>query len=174
MSELDTNYLNDCLDRWGQGDLQGRDGLVRRSIARLEPLARKMLKGFPNVRCWEETADVLQSAISRTLIEQTPTKIFFPNADANAADYRQGFGLTEREFRLIKEQLEPASRMFLIKQGHASVVCQLDLKGFDVELAVISGRASTVDLLQGLVAEVGHDPKIWLPRFAALVKGVNP
>ena len=57
-------------------------------------------------------------------------------------EYTQGFGLTEREFSLIKEQLEPGSRMFLIKQAHHSVVCQLDLKGFDGELAVISGRAA--------------------------------
>ena len=56
-------------------------------------------------------------------------------------EYIEGFGLTEREFKLIKEQLEPGSRMFLVKQGHHSVVCQLDLKGFDAELAVISGRA---------------------------------
>ena len=74
-----------------------------------------------------------------TLVEQTPTKIFFPNADANRREYTDGFGLTEREFRLIKEQLEPGSRMFLVKQAHHSVVCQLDLKGFDAELAVISG-----------------------------------
>ena len=53
-----------------------------------------------------------------------------------------GFGLTEREFRLIKEELEPGSRRFLVKQGHQSVVCELDLKGFDAELAVISGRRS--------------------------------
>jgi type IV secretion system protein VirB4 len=52
--------------------------------------------------------------------------------------------LTEREFRLIKDQLEPGSRMFLVKQAHHSVVCQLDLKGFDAELAVISGRAAKV------------------------------
>ena len=58
----------------------------------------------------QSASDVLDSPISRTLIEQTPTKIFFPNADADAAEYTRGFGLTEREFRLIKEQLEPGSR----------------------------------------------------------------
>ena len=40
-----------------------------------------------------------------------------------------GFGLTEREFRLIKEQLEPGSRMFLVKQGHHSVVCRARSQG---------------------------------------------
>ncbi len=116
----------------------------------------------------QSASDVLDSPISRTIIEQTPTKILFPNPDANAAEYMEGFGLSEREFKLIKEQLEPGSRQFLIKQGHYSVVCQLDLKGFDAELKVISGRASAVEALHRLMREVGSDPAHWLPRFQAI------
>ena len=100
----------------------------------------------------QSPSDVLQSPISRTLVEQTPTKMFFPNADAELEEYTQGFGLTEREFQLIKEQLEPGSRTFLVKQAHHSVVCQLDLKGFDAELAVISGRAAKVAQMSELIA----------------------
>jgi type IV secretion system protein VirB4 len=112
---------------------------------------------------------VLQSAISRTLVEQTPTKVFFPNADANREEYMDGFGLSHREFRLIKEQLEPGSRMFLVKQSHNSVVCQLDLKGFDGELAVISGRAAQVSRMHELIAGSRADPKAWLAPFMSEV-----
>jgi type IV secretion system protein VirB4 len=115
----------------------------------------------------QSPSDVLDSPISRTLVEQTPTKVFFPNADADAAEYTQGFGLGEREFRLIKEELEPGSRMFLVKQSHQSVVCQLDLKGFDGELAVISGRTTQVKRMHEIIAETGADPNAWLPRFLA-------
>jgi type IV secretion system protein VirB4 len=113
----------------------------------------------------QSASDVLASPISRTLIEQTPTKVFFPNADAQSSDYREGFGLTEREYRLIRDELEPGSRRFLIKQGHQSVVCELDLKGFDAELAVISGRRANVDLMQSLIERVGAEPSRWLPEF---------
>jgi type IV secretion system protein VirB4 len=113
----------------------------------------------------QSPSDVLGSAISRTIIEQTPTKVFFPNSDANAAEYMDGFGLSMREFKLIKEQLEPGSRMFLVKQGHHSVVCELDLKGFDAELKVISGRRRTIGELQQIMRDVGEDPAQWLPRF---------
>jgi type IV secretion system protein VirB4 len=113
----------------------------------------------------QSAGDVLGSSISRTLIEQTPTKVFFPNADANGADYIEGFGLTEREFKLIKEELEPGSRRFLVKQGHQSLVCELDLKGFDAELAVISGRKTAVDLMNQLRAQYGAGPQQWLPPF---------
>lgn len=113
----------------------------------------------------QSPSDALSSPISRTIIEQTPTKIFFPNPDATASDYIDGFGLTEREFKLIKEQLEPGSRMFLVKQGHASVVCELDLKGFRAEIAVISGRASSVARVNELIDANGADPESWLPQF---------
>jgi type IV secretion system protein VirB4 len=113
----------------------------------------------------QSASDVLDSPISRTIIEQTPTKILFPNPDANADEYIEGFGLSEREFKLIKEQLEPGSRQFLVKQGHYSVVCQLNLKGFDAELKVISGRASTVDELHQILSTTGPDPAQWLPVF---------
>jgi type IV secretion system protein VirB4 len=113
----------------------------------------------------QSASDVLDSPISRTIIEQTPTKVFFPNSEANAEEYTGGFGLTEREFRLIKEQLAPGSRTFLVKQGHHSVVCRLDLQGFDGELAVISGRASEVERMQRLRVEQGSDPARWLPIF---------
>jgi type IV secretion system protein VirB4 len=115
----------------------------------------------------QSPSDVLDSPISRTLVEQTPTKVFFPNAEADHREYTQGFGLTEREFQLIKEQLEPGSRMFLVKQARHSVVCRLDLKGFDADLAVISGRAAEVDRMQRIIAATGPDPTAWLPQFMA-------
>jgi type IV secretion system protein VirB4 len=113
----------------------------------------------------QSASDVLESRISRTVIEQTPTKIFFPNPDGSAEEYIQGFGLTEREFHLVKEELEPGARAFLVKQGHQSVACRLDLKGFDAELTVLSGRASEIERLHRILGETGSIPSAWLPRF---------
>jgi len=115
----------------------------------------------------QSPSDVLDSPICRTLVEQTPTKVFFPNSDANFGEYTDGFGLTTREFSLVKDQLEPGSRLFLVKQAHHSVVCQLDLKGFDGELAVISGRANEVKRMHQIISVTGTDPQAWLPRFLA-------
>jgi type IV secretion system protein VirB4 len=119
----------------------------------------------------QSPADVLQSPIARTIIEQTPTKVFFPNPEAQREDYVEGFGLSTREWVLIREQMEPGSRRFLARQGRHSVVCELDLKGFDAELAVISSRASTVPIANRLIAECGADPRHWLPAFLAEASG---
>jgi type IV secretion system protein VirB4 len=115
----------------------------------------------------QSSSDVLESPISRTIIEQTPTKIFFPNPEASEAEYREGFALTEREFHLVKEALEPGTRAFLVKQGHHSIVCQLDLKGFEGELAVLSGRAEGIERLHRMMDEHGAGPAGWLARFMA-------
>jgi type IV secretion system protein VirB4 len=134
------------------------------SFAKEGPKTWRKLNG---VMCLatQSASDVLESGISRTIIEQTPTKVFFPNSEASAKDYMEGFGLTEREFKLIKEQLDLGSRRFLVKQGHHSVVCELDLKGFESDLKVISGRASEVQRMHRIIAQTGPDPARWLPVF---------
>lgn len=113
----------------------------------------------------QSPADALRSDISETIVEQCPTKILLPNPNAQRRDYIDGLNLTEAEFRLIKVDLSPESRRFLIKQGHDSVVVELDLNGMADELAVLSGRQGTVALLDELRAQFGDDPDVWLPEF---------
>ncbi len=115
----------------------------------------------------QSASDVLASRLSRTIIEQTPTKIFFPNPAGSSSEFAEGFGLTAREVRLICEQLEPGSRQFLVRQSRHSIVCELDLKGLDAELAVISARASTLAEVGTLISATGPDPERWLPIFRA-------
>lgn len=113
----------------------------------------------------QSPADALKSRISETIIEQCATKILLPNPNATEDHYMGGLNLTRSEFVLIKTELAPESRRFLVKQGHDSVVVELDLGGLDDELAVLSGRSSTVALLDEIRAEVGDDPAAWLPVF---------
>jgi len=119
----------------------------------------------------QSTSHVLDSSIARAIIEQTPTKILFPNPDADYREYTEGFNLTDREFALIKQELEPGSRQCLIKQNHVSVVAQLDLKGFEDALHVISGRTSNVRLMRDLMAEHGPAPDQWLEPFRNALSG---
>ncbi|MBJ7483481.1 VirB4 family type IV secretion/conjugal transfer ATPase [Brevundimonas sp.] len=113
----------------------------------------------------QSPADALRSPIAHTILEQCATKIFLPNAHAQARDYVDGFGLSQEEFRLIRDELTPESRRFLVKQGHDSVVVELDLKGLDDELAVLSGRTETVALLDRLRTEFGDDYADWRGPF---------
>ena len=113
----------------------------------------------------QSVGDGLDSPIARDIVEQTATKIFFPNGEARPEEYIDVLGLSEREYLLIKQELEPGSRQFLVKQGNNSVVCELDLKGFDFELDVISGRSHNVEIVRNIIAQVGDNPADWLPIF---------
>ncbi|WP_372784793.1 VirB4 family type IV secretion/conjugal transfer ATPase [Phenylobacterium sp.] len=113
----------------------------------------------------QSPADVLRSPIAHTILEQCATKIFLPNPHAAERDYVEGVGLTRREFALVREELAPESRQFLIKQGLNSVVAELRLDGLDDALAILSGRTETVDLLDRIRARVGDDPARWLEPF---------
>ena len=113
----------------------------------------------------QSVGDGLDSPIARDIVEQTATKIFLPNGEARPEEYIDVLGLSEREYLLIKQELEPGSRQFLVKQGNSSVVCELDLKGFDFELDVISGRSHNVEIVRNIIAQVGDNPADWRPIF---------
>jgi hypothetical protein len=66
-ASLDTLKLQLCVERWQAGDRDAGDELLLALGARLEHLARRMLRDFPNVREWTETLDVLQDSQLRLL-----------------------------------------------------------------------------------------------------------
>ncbi|MCL6230296.1 VirB4 family type IV secretion/conjugal transfer ATPase [Bartonella bilalgolemii] len=109
--------------------------------------------------------DALNSTIAHTIIEQCPTQVYFPNQKGNHADYVEGFKLSDREFNLIQTELTRESRRFLVKQGHNSVVAELNLRGFDDEIAILSGTTNNVELLETIMKEVGSSPEKWMPIF---------
>ncbi len=113
----------------------------------------------------QSPADALKSDISHSILEQVATKIMLPNPFGARRDYVDGFALSEAEFKLVREDLAPESHKFLVKQGHDSVVVELDLSGLDDALAVLSGRAETTAVVDDIIAEVGSDPAVWLPLF---------
>lgn len=114
----------------------------------------------------QSAQDALESKIASAIIEQAATQIFMVNPKARAADYVEGFGLTEHEFALVRT-LPDSSHCFLIKHGNESVVARLNLTGEHELLTILSGRERTVRLLDEIRAGVGDDPEAWLPQLMA-------
>lgn len=59
--------LQECLKRWRAGDRSAADELLRATSVRLEKLARRMTRTFPNIRGHADTNDVLQNSLIRLL-----------------------------------------------------------------------------------------------------------
>lgn len=78
MADENTTQLQQWLDRLRSGDEESREALIRHSCERLTRLTRKMLRGYPRLRRWEQTDDVLQNALlrlHRSLKEVKPNSV---------------------------------------------------------------------------------------------------
>ena len=87
-SSLETVQMHAYVRRWQAGDASAANELFESIGQRLEHLARRMLRGYPNVRCWVDTADVFQGAVWRLLntlqkLEPATTRDFFNLAAAH-------------------------------------------------------------------------------------------
>ncbi|NIJ68992.1 VirB4 family type IV secretion/conjugal transfer ATPase [Xanthomonas sp. 60] len=125
--------------------------------------------------------DALASDISAALIEQTATLILLPNPNASRDDYIEGLKLTDAEFEVVVN-LDERSRSFLVKQGQASTVCQLNLRGMDDVLAVISASTDNIEVMDKVLDEEAQrhgvaanelTPEQWLEAFYANRKGTG-
>jgi len=85
-----TTELQRWLDALKRGDEQGRTRLLDRACERLRKLARRMLRGFPLVRRWEETGDVLNAAMLR---------LFRALLDVQPESLRHFFNLAAQQIR---------------------------------------------------------------------------
>lgn len=113
----------------------------------------------------QSPSDVLRHPIGRTMVEQSVTKIFLANPEAVREEYVEGFGLTQAEFEIVRSLGTHGNRRFLVKQGHASAICELDLSGLDDFIAVLSATTDNVALLDAVRERHGNDPFQWLPVF---------
>jgi type IV secretion system protein VirB4 len=111
----------------------------------------------------QSPSDVLRHPIGRTMVEQSVTKIFLANPEAVREEYVDGFGLSEAEFQIVRSLGAQGGRRFLVKQGHASAICELDLSGLEDFITVLSATTDNVALLDDIRARHGDDPTQWLP-----------
>jgi type IV secretion system protein VirB4 len=105
--------------------------------------------------------------------------ILLPNPNASREDYMEGLKLTDAEYQVVVS-LDERSRCFLVKQGHASSVCQLNLRGLDDALAVISASTDNIEIMHEVLQQrasalgVPSDdlkPEQWLEVFYENRKG---
>jgi len=89
-SDEDTAQLQKLVARSNRGDAEARAALLSAAYDRLRRLSRKMFRGFPKLRQWEETDDVWQGAALRLdkALQSCPP-----------GDVAEFFGLAARQIR---------------------------------------------------------------------------
>jgi len=156
--------------------LDGQGGL--KEFARNKQKTIRKQNGL-GIFATQSPEDALASGIAAALVEQTATMILLPNPNASREDYVEGLKLTDAEYRVVAG-MDERSRCFLVKQSHASAVCQLNLRGMDDALAVISATTEDIGIMHEVLREraaaegVAPDrlrPEQWLGRFYEKRKG---
>ena len=120
--------------------------------------------------------DAIKSPLLPAILQQTPTKIYLPNPDAEYTTPDGGgysrFGLTPKEFKKLKS-LGLQSRKFLIKQGSQSNIAKLDLSGMGEDIAVLAMSAEDFKFLDAAKDQVGNHPDDWVPAYKELRRTGN-
>lgn len=125
MDEVDgQTALQRLLEQLGPGDetalRQVRDRLLEHANGQLEKLARRMLRGFPGLRRWEQTGDVLQNAALR---------LYRALAQVQPRSVRDFFALAATQ---IRRELIDLTRHYFGPQGKA--------KRYDTDPAAVKGE----------------------------------
>lgn len=159
--------------------LEGEGGL--KDFARNKQKTIRKQNGL-GIFATQSPEDALKSDIAAALIEQTATLVLLPNPNAKRSDYVDGLKLTQAEFEVVSA-LDERSRCLLVKQGHESAICKLDLGGLNDELAVISASTANIEVLHACLARIASErsvpvealhPNDWLPEFQKSRQGVRP
>lgn len=100
-----TARLQHWLDRLRHGDAGARNEVITHACDRLRALTRRMLRGYPGVRRWSETDDVLQNALMR---------LHRSLAEVQPKSARQFYALAGTQ---VRRELIDLSRHFLGPEG---------------------------------------------------------
>lgn len=143
-------------------------------FSQTEELMLKILKTDRKRGGWlilvsQSPEDAIACNIFPAIVQQTPTKIFLPNPDAEYKGSYERCGLTEKEF-LGLAKLSLDSRTFLVKQSKQSAFTKLDLHGFSDEMAFLSGSSDNIELLHNVMQEYGDNVEDWYQPFIEAVR----
>lgn len=101
----------------------------------------------------QSVEDFLRLPIAKTIIEQSATKIFLPNPQAQEEDYVKGLNLTIEEYEIIKS-FNPANRQFLVKRQDEKTIATLDLSSLGKEnLMILSTGTKHIDTIEKIFSQ---------------------
>ena len=128
--------------------------------ATFRPMIEKRLRtirsfGGAFVFLTQGPSEIKASEIASVLIEQCPTQIRLPVDRATKEDYIGVLKSTEGEWEAFRP-LRKGSGSFLLCQGGSASVVELPLDGMDDEIATLSARQETLNVLDKVRAEIGH------------------
>jgi type IV secretion/conjugal transfer VirB4 family ATPase len=139
------------------------DSVFRGYVAQLFREHRK-LRGSINV-CFQDAGALLKSPIAETVLNNCPTLILFPNANAQPEDYA-ALRLTSEQWAFVKGTSNLAAHLkrgVLIRRGNEAVFLDVDLSGLGPLLKLYRSGNEPLALMRQLQQEWGIDQ--WVGHY---------
>ncbi len=112
--------------------------------------------------------DAIKSPLLPDILQQTPTKIYLANPDAEFKNEEGGgysrFNLNKKEFQKLAK-LGKQDYKFLIKQGSQASIVKLDMSAVANYIPVLAMALDDFPYLDAAKAQVGNNPDKWVPVF---------
>lgn len=112
--------------------------------------------------------DAIKSPLLPDILQQTPTKIYLANPDAEFTNKDGGgyirFNMSKNEFHKLAA-LGKYDYKFLVKQGSQSSIVKLDMSAVTDYIPVLAMAQDDFPYLDAAKAQVGNDPDKWVPLF---------
>lgn len=107
--------------------------------------------------------DAIKCDIFDSIIQQTVTKLFLPNIDAEFEGSYERCGMSEKIFKKLK-LMDKECREIIIKQSNNYSHVKMDLYGFDEYLPIISPSSSYLRFFDSLSDDDKKQPIKWIPK----------
>jgi type IV secretion/conjugal transfer VirB4 family ATPase len=139
------------------------DPVFRGYVAQLFREHRK-LRGSVNV-CFQDAGALLKSEIAETILNNCPTLILFPNANAQPEDYAP-LRLTAEQWSFVKGTSNLAAHLkrgVLIKRGNEAVFLDVDLSGLGPLLKLYRSGNEPITIMRQLQQQWGMEQ--WVGHY---------
>jgi type IV secretion system protein VirB4 len=139
------------------------DPVFRSYVAQLFREHRK-LRGSISV-CFQDAGALLKSGIAETVLNNCPTLILFPNANAQAEDYSP-LRLTSEQWAFVKGTSNLAAHLkrgVLVKRGNEAVFLDVDLSGLGPLLKLYRSGNEPIAIMRQLQQQWGMEQ--WVGHY---------
>jgi type IV secretion system protein VirB4 len=115
--------------------------------------------------------DAIKSPLLPDILQQTPTKIYLANPDAEFTNADGGgyirFNLNKKEFQKLMT-IGKQDYKFLVKQGSQANIVKLDMSEVAHYIPVLAMAQDDFIYLDSAKEQVGNNPDKWVPLFQEL------
>lgn len=123
--------------------------------------------------------EIAESAIVKTIQENTATQIYLPIEENSSQYYKTIFELSEEEFGVL-QMMGKGDKNFLLKHRGDALIIDIDLSCLGENLKILSADSTTIAAMEEVISTFKEEdpsivpsPKDWIPQLHEVLKEIE-